>query len=995
MSQRTLEQRGIAFAAEQALWQPQTLRQSKGWVYPVYHYQTGAVIAQRWKAAEPQAMKYAWLPSKPSDAAADWYILPKTRQAIAAAKGTAWLANGEPALLAYHEAGIHNAIATTLSEISVPTNLREVLKALGISRLLYPVDKDEAGEKSAVKWRDALRGTSIDYQAFSWGESAPAKADANDIWVALGFNRQAFAQTLQNLQPLELSLPAPLPKQQSVTQADCTTPQAVIDSIASRLNIQQWKANGWSAKNISSPFREDSHPSAAFNRNSGVLHDFGTGESYSPKELAEFLGIQYQSVTQVTVARPKASVDSVTQVTVANFKASEIVDLQYISELDLGKLGATNAIRSPLATGKTALIAKIIKAAPSHARVLIITHLQALAENISERLSAELPNPIECYRHIPLEYRPSAYRLVCSYDSLHTIADEWDYVFIDEHEQFHRHLGSGTMKGGEPLRAYSKLLHILQNAAQVTVLDAHMSKASQDWLSKLRGSVTSIENRYRQNWGNLSIEKYESAVLMNAFAAAEGQSKGVVIPTNSRSKSRDYYDLAVERFGKEAVVLINGENSSSSEARDFVRDLTDEKNRGKALSSIFPKLRVLIASPSLATGIDVQAEVAGVFGVFTAQNWVNAFNILQMMMRYRRAESRQMVLLGQGSAKVAEDYLSRAQGTAAAAEFNRYGVEAAPELQAAILDLQSAFAHETSLHQSDLFAYLEAAAVDEGFKLSYSETYHEQLAEKLKNTRKERAEREKAATLIAQALSPLEFEILQQNSELSAEKLEAARFGLLRWKVEFAAGQAITADLYDRLHTNGRRADFNRFVDLLDKAESLKKRDRYEAQEGVLLMKRQHFIRNRDLVTMAGQAVFGANWLHSEEELNAGMIAERLDTFLRLHYQEIQQYIDRRLDLSHDPLAIFRRLLKRVGLGLSRRQIMVNGERYYLYGIDAAERAILLAYGAVSLAARQSRELLQTRNDSLDKRERSNGQEKSQKSLDYDEWLAQSRSIPI
>jgi hypothetical protein len=988
MSQRSLQQRGIASIAEAQQWRPQTLGQSRGWAYPVYHYQTGAVIAIRWKAAAPQGMKYAWLPSKPADAAADWYILPKTRQAISSAKGTAYLANGEPALLAYQAAGIHNVIATTLSEVSVPSNLREVLSTLGISRLLYPVDKDEAGERSALKWRDALRGTNVDYQAFSWGDAAPAKADANDIWIALGFNRQAFAQALHELKPLELALPVVLPKHEKSLEESS---QTLIDSLARALNIQAWKNNGWSAKNIRSPFREDKHPSAAFNRNSGVLHDFGTGESYSPKDLADHFGIAYKSVTSVTVDKAKSPENSVTSVTVSSFKNDVSVNLQYISELDVAKLSATNAIRSPLATGKTSLITKIIQQAPN-ARILIITHLQALAENISERLSAELQVPIECYRHIPVEYRQSVQRLVCSYDSLHTIADNWDYVFIDEHEQFHRHLGSGTMKGGEPLRAYTKLLNIIQSAGRVTVLDAHMSQASQDWLKELRGSVTSIENRYRHKWGNLAFQKYESAVLMAAFEAAEGQTKGVVIPTNSRSKSRDYHDLAVERFGKEAVVLINGENSSSSEARQFVRELTDEKNRGKALSDIFPNLRVLIASPSLATGIDVQAEVAGVYGVFTAQNWVNAFNILQMMMRYRRAETRQMALLGHGSSKPLEDYLSRAEGTASAAEFSRYGVEATPELQGAILRLQAAFADETHLHQSDLMAYLEAAALDEGFSISHFETYHELLAEKIKLARQERAEREKAATLIAQVVSPLEFEVLQQNSDLGAAQLEEARFGLLRWKVEYAAGQGITADLYERLHTNGKRANFNRFVDLLDKAESLKQRDRHEAQDGVLLSKRQHFIRNRDLITLAGQSVFGADWLYSEEELTAGDIAERLSSFLRLHTQEIQQYIDRRLDLSEDPLAIFRRLLKRVGMGLARRQIMVSGERYYLYSIDAAERAILLAYGLISLKARQERELLQTRNNTLDKREWSNGEESLLEDAkeDVDNW-----GIPI
>ena len=287
-----LKNRGIATTAQNHGWQPKQLKNSRGWSYPIYDYKTGKRIATRWKSAEKSGMKYGWIPSKPKNPNADWYILPITPEFIEISQGTAILANGEPSLLAYHSAGIHNVIATTLSEIAVPKNILEVFAELGISRLVYPVDNDEAGTKSAIKWRDALRGSGVDFEAFSWGNVAD-KADANDIWIESGFNSHIFIQHLDSTQSLSL----PEPQIKPVFQNDIDfeqTPQGLIDSIASRLGVTGWKSNGWSRKNVSSPFREDKNPSATLNQASGVLHDFASGESYSPTEIAEQLGIDWK-----------------------------------------------------------------------------------------------------------------------------------------------------------------------------------------------------------------------------------------------------------------------------------------------------------------------------------------------------------------------------------------------------------------------------------------------------------------------------------------------------------------------------------------------------------------------------------------------------------------------------------------------------------------------------------------------------------------------------
>ncbi|MEO1287624.1 MAG: plasmid replication protein, CyRepA1 family, partial [Chloroflexota bacterium] len=791
------------------------------------------------------------------------------------------------------------------------------------------------------------------------------------------------------------------------------TPQGLIDILASRLGVMGWKSNGWASKNISSPFRDDRHPSATFNRESGVLHDFGTGESYSPTQVAEQLGIDWKAFypkRNISTKAPRPRLDAtsdtnVNSVTIPPFEADKIVDMRYISDIDLGELGDTNLIRSPLATGKTSLISKIIANANDNAKILVITHLQALAENISERLSQELDKPVECYHHIPHEYRPSAYRLVCSYDSLHTIRDDWDYVFIDEHEQFHRHLTSGTMRGNEPVRAYKKLLTIIEGAQHLTVMDAHMSVASTHFLKFFRGKLTRIKNTYRHKWQTMTFHQKESKVLAEAFKeASKDSTHGVVIPTNSRSKSQDYYQLACETFGDDAVMLINGENSSSKDARQFIRQLTDPRNKNKSLAEIFPNLRILICSPSLATGLDVQARVSGVYGIFTQQKWVNACNIMQMMMRYRNADDRHLCVMGSNLIPEPrtnpEDFVDSEyfamntplDGTTIAADFGKHGVPFSNYMQEYIAIFSAWFEYETHYQQQSLRYFTELSAQDEGFTVAYQEGEDVIIREQLKWAREQRAEAFKQAVLSETVVSPDEFDTLRQHPDTTSKQLRKATAGIERWHIEFVSGQTVTAQLFAHLGSTRKRADFNRLLDLLDNVENLKKRDRDEAINDILVIKRKHYTRNRDLIYMAGRCVFGEDWLTNEQQATAETITERLETYMRLYIEEIRQYIDRRLDLSSKALNVFRRLLKRIGLQLGRAQMMVDGERFYMYFIDGEHREEMLAIATIGLQARDLRELLQTRTTLINIREWSKQQ--SDDSV-YERWQAQFADIPI
>lgn len=302
---RILSERGILESAVANGWQAQP----HGWRYPVFDLE-GGVIGYRVKQLDRDP-KYLWSPAKPKHALAEWYILPETSRAIAASDGLCYLANGEPALHAYHSAGVHNAIATTLAEIAVPANIQDVFQQLGITRLVAIVDNDYAGYQSAIKWRDALRGSGIDYEACTWGKvqvdltnedgltyigctDVESKADGNDIWKLVAFDNTAFQTWITGVIALPLPVPQEKPQQEAKTFEE--TPQGLIDAIVSSAiarGLKERKGKGWlHGKSI---FRDEKKASFGINMEHGYGKDLANGEIYSTFQVAERLNIDWQA----------------------------------------------------------------------------------------------------------------------------------------------------------------------------------------------------------------------------------------------------------------------------------------------------------------------------------------------------------------------------------------------------------------------------------------------------------------------------------------------------------------------------------------------------------------------------------------------------------------------------------------------------------------------------------------------------------------------------
>lgn len=304
-----LDHRRILDPALTMGWQPH----KHGAKYPVFDPETGEIVAERWKAASGQSRhKYLWIPAGRT---ANYYTAPGLPDTIAGADGLLWVANGEPSVLAFHAAGIKNVLSW-FGEGSIPKSVVKDFLAMGVSRVIYLPDNDYAGYQAAIKFRDMLQGSGIDYEFKTWGKSqvdlihvdktsgkqtpyiacddVPAKADANDIWKLVAADSASFTQRLSNAPVMQLPTPEPK-RQQAFDDSEFEeTPQGLIDAIASALGIERYKPSGWS-KHVTSPFREDRNPSFSLNSESGVGIDWGDNKrSYSPTQIAERFGIDWR-----------------------------------------------------------------------------------------------------------------------------------------------------------------------------------------------------------------------------------------------------------------------------------------------------------------------------------------------------------------------------------------------------------------------------------------------------------------------------------------------------------------------------------------------------------------------------------------------------------------------------------------------------------------------------------------------------------------------------
>ena len=299
---------------------------------------------------------------------------------------------------------------------------------------------------------------------------------------------------------------------------------------------------------------------------------------------------------------------------------------------------------SGMGTGKTELMAKFRELYPQM-RFLNLGHRVNLLKNLSQRLNTEM------YSAISQGNLAKAVGLSITVDSLHklqTQLNEYGCIFIDEACQYLAHLLHSKTCREHRAEILEVLEFLIRKAKLVVLADAHMDDVTVDFFRAMRpeGEVPFIiKNDYKETGRTVYLYEGDnnSALVSKIFTALMLGLKIMVVSDSKKFIKKLEAAMTVKVFegrGQEAegrskldsdsdnklrIWSIHAENSGSEENVAFIKDISTEVKN----------VDVLLASPSLGTGVDIpNYHFDAVFGAFHAVSQT-ATECAQSLHRYR------------------------------------------------------------------------------------------------------------------------------------------------------------------------------------------------------------------------------------------------------------------------------------------------------------------------------------------------------------------------
>lgn len=281
---------------------------------------------------------------------------------------------------------------------------------------------------------------------------------------------------------------------------------------------------------------------------------------------------------------------------------------------------------SEMGTGKTELLRRFRSSHPIE-RFLNIGHRVNLMQNLSPRLQTLM------YSEIAAGNLAKESALSITLDSLYkleTQLNKYGCIFIDEACQNLAHLLHSKTCKEHRAEILEVLEYIVRNAKLVVIADAHMNDTTVDFFRALRSAEETpfiIKNEYKNVGREVNfyegddssalVAKISSALMLGLKIMVASDSKKFIkklealmnvqvieehsLFSNDESETRDYKKLR--------IWSIHADNSGSEENKAFIKDISNEVK----------KVDVLLASPSLGTGVDIKDyHFDAVFGAFHA-----------------------------------------------------------------------------------------------------------------------------------------------------------------------------------------------------------------------------------------------------------------------------------------------------------------------------------------------------------------------------------------
>ncbi|ELS02704.1 hypothetical protein Xen7305DRAFT_00024220 [Xenococcus sp. PCC 7305] len=292
-------------------------------------------------------------------------------------------------------------------------------------------------------------------------------------------------------------------------------------------------------------------------------------------------------------------------------------------------------LSSGMGTGKTELMA-ILRQLYPHKTFLNNGHRVNLLKNLAQRLNTQM------YSEIAQGNWSQVKQLSITVDSLYKLQEQlqkYDFVFIDEACQYVIHLlHSNTCKKNRA-EILEVLEYIIRNAKLVILADAHLDDITLDFFMNMRPLGEKpfiIQNTYQSTdrdvyWYEGSdnseiIAKLQLAILIGQKIMVVADSKKLIEKLEKLLTAEDNQANFLDPKAKPLrVKAIHSDNSGSEENISFIKNISEEVKN----------LDVLLASPSLGTGVDINSgHFQQVFGIFSGVSQ-SATECIQQLHRVR------------------------------------------------------------------------------------------------------------------------------------------------------------------------------------------------------------------------------------------------------------------------------------------------------------------------------------------------------------------------
>jgi hypothetical protein len=621
----------------------------------------------------------------------------------------------------------------------------------------------------------------------------------------------------------------------------------------------------------------------------------------------------------------------------------------FVNQLDLSG-NDDLLIKSDTGTGKTTAIAEQTAAGS----VLFITHRRALSSNHAETVSRVSGRAVEDYNTIPAGFLASAPRMSICLNSVPKLASPtapelptYDTVVLDEGCQVLAHLDGDTFRGNEAETAYNTMKAIIKKARRLIVMDADADPILYRWAGEVRGkNPRVIENTYTRQRGKLTVCQHPDRVIEHALRIVEENSGVVVLPVGSVAKLEALQKVFAAAVGDDQVMAIYQHNPDQIRQQHFIDHIDEE----------ISKYRVVLYTPTLGSGVDIQTPVRAVCGIFYSQP-LTATEIHQMLNRCRNAQETIVHVQNvQGRAETSAEGLYKtawenAIKTGMVTNFNNDGILVATDTQKSLLRLLSMIKADRNRSFNHLYDHFMTLA--RGYT---SIVYDTAEPGSIKETVKQAKETGKALTLIAAPIDAAQYEMLASENKATAE----VHAGFMRWKIERAAGQDITPQLYDQLHKPDQRSALRLLTDVLHaRRTELALRDKHEAnvknKSGRLIHKRQHHVQRWQFLHGFINALYGSiATLSGERTFTGEEIAAAVE--VSTNAADLYKLFNRRADLSKNPVAAAKFLFAQMGLKLESKRIRGDGERTTVYHLNTDNLTFMQALAKTSRARQEADE---------------------------------------